>query len=123
MKAFAKNIQILISFILIVTCLSSCFLSGGDGSSVGDEHNGENGDKVLLVSIDGMRPDALLSSDYADRLREISTYSTTATTVYPSYTLPCHMSMQHGVYPESHGVFTNTYTPSLQLVDGIAETA
>ena len=77
---------------------------------------------VLLVSIDGLRPDALMQSAYADWLTSSSTYYLAATTVYPSVTLPCHMSMQHGVQPSAHGVTTNTYTPAENLTDGIAET-
>jgi predicted AlkP superfamily pyrophosphatase or phosphodiesterase len=79
--------------------------------------------KALVIVVDGMRPDALIKTENAKNLLENSKYTLNARTVTPSVTLPCHMSMQHGVYPESHGVFTNTYTPSLQLVDGIAETA
>ena len=77
--------------------------------------------KVLLISIDGMRSDALLSSKYANRLIQKATYYTDASTIYPSLTLPCHMSMLHGVGPELPGVYSNQYTPSDNLSDGIAE--
>ena len=112
MLNFRKIISLILSLTLMTYALSSCETT--------DEEPKDR--KVLLVSIDGLRSDAVISSKHIDRLKEISTYSTDVTTVYPSMTLPCHMSMQHGVDPESHGVFTNTYTPSEELVDGIAET-
>ena len=83
------------------------------------EHSGDK--KVLLVSIDGLRSDALMQSSYFSELTAEGTCYLSATTVYPSVTLPCHMSMQHGVVPSAHGVTTNSYTPSEQMPDGIAE--
>jgi hypothetical protein len=53
---------------------------------------------------------------------EISSYSLQAQTIYPSVTLPAHMSMFHGVKADIHGVTTNTYTPNANLGNGITET-
>ena len=78
--------------------------------------------KVLLISIDGLRSDAVKGAEYGKYLTENSAYSLEVTTVYPSVTLPCHTSMFHSVSPEGHGVSTNTYTPTGDLGDGIAET-
>ena len=94
----------------------------GERDNGGQNEAAKKSRKVLLVSIDGMRPDALLESKHADRLIKSSTYYTAASTVYPSVTLPCHMSMHHGVSPASHGVYDNNYTPADNLTDGIAET-
>lgn len=123
----------IIAMLLALTCLFSCTtdLSGGSG----DRNNSEEGDagegtgnsdstkkRVLLVSIDGMRSDALLASEHAEYLTSTAICYPSATTVMPSVTLPCHMSMHHGVSPEMHGVTTNEYTPSDNLALGLAET-
>lgn len=121
MLKLKKIICIVLSFALL-TCLSSCNPNKDADLTVPTDDTSTKNEKVLLISIDGLRGDIALTGKHADKLKEISTYSTSVTTVYPSVTLPCHMSMQHGVSPESHGVFTNTYTPSVELVDGIAET-
>ena len=79
--------------------------------------------KVILVSIDGMRPDGFLSckNTFCDEMMKIGSYVLDAKTVYPSVTLPCHMSMFHSVPPERHGITTNTYTPPVRPVNGIFE--
>ena len=46
---------------------------------------------VLLISVDGMRPDALKRIDVAQNLIQKSFYTMEAKTVLPSVTLPCHM--------------------------------
>ena len=80
-------------------------------------------EKVILISVDGMRPDGLLTcgNPYAEELQRISSHTLTARTVFPSVTLPCHMSLFHGVTPQRHGVMTNTFVPGAQPVDGIFE--
>ena len=72
----------------------------------------KNNGSVILISIDGMRPDAIDATEYGKYLKTISTYSLTVNTVNPSITLPCHTSMLYGVDPSVHGITTNTYTPS-----------
>jgi len=41
--------------------------------------------------------------------------------VFPSVTLPCHMSMFHSVPPERHGTTTNTYMPQMRPISGLFE--
>lgn len=77
--------------------------------------------RVLLISIDGLRADAVMNTEGGRALSERAAYSTAVTTVMPSVTLPCHMSMFHSVPPAIHGVGTNTYTPSATLGRGITE--
>lgn len=69
--------------------------------------------KVILICIDGMRPDGALQGNSAtvQELMKRGSYAMDAQTVYPSVTLPCHMSMFHSVPPTRHGVTTNTYVP------------
>ena len=77
--------------------------------------------KVVLILVDGMRPDALLScgNPYVDELLRTSAYTLKAKTVMPSVTLPCHMSLFHSVEPERHGVTTNIFTPQVRPVNGL----
>ena len=78
-------------------------------------------EKVILVLVDGMRPDAMMGcgNPFAQKLIDKSTYSLAARTVIPSVTLPCHMSLFHSVNPERHGVTTNTYVPQVRPIEGM----
>ena len=80
-------------------------------------------EKVILISIDGMRPDGFLAcgNPYVEELQRISAYTLDGQTVRPSMTMPCHQSMFHSVPPERHGIMTNTFTPFARPVDGIFE--
>lgn len=79
--------------------------------------------KVILISIDGMRPDGFLScgNPYVQEMLRRGSYTLSARTVSPSVTLPCHMSMFHSVTPERHGVTTNVYTPMVRPLNGLFE--
>lgn len=79
--------------------------------------------KVILISIDGMRPDGMqeCGNPYAKELEKICAYTYTAQSMYPSSTLPCHYSMAHSVTPQRHGILTNTYVPQVRPVKGIFE--
>jgi len=77
--------------------------------------------KVLLISVDGMRPDALKDIPQAQTLLKKASYSLQARTVVPSVTLPAHMSLFHSVDPARHGITTNLYTPQVRPVNGICE--
>ena len=79
--------------------------------------------KVFLALIDGMRPDSLTTCDHPffRELLQTSRYSMNMQTIMPSVTLPCHMSLFHGVCAERHGILTNTYVPQVRPVNGICE--
>lgn len=79
--------------------------------------------KVHLILIDGMRPDALekCANPYIKKLLAESSYTLNAKTVFPSVTLPCHMSLFHSVDPERHGITTNFYMPQVRPIMGIFE--
>lgn len=79
--------------------------------------------KVILVSIDGMRPDAFLQcgNPYVETMLSGWAHTLTARTVVPSVTLPCHTSMFYSVTPARHGITTNLYTPSVRPFDGLLE--
>lgn len=79
--------------------------------------------RVVLVLVDGMRPDAVVQADTPTmkRLMETGASTLTARTVMPSMTLPCHMSLFHSVEPGRHGITTNLYTPQVRPVPGLFE--
>ncbi|MBR4289213.1 MAG: alkaline phosphatase family protein [Oscillospiraceae bacterium] len=79
--------------------------------------------KVILISIDGMRPDGFLAcgNPFAKVMMKIGTYTLNGHTVLPSVTLPCHMSMFHSVPPERHGITTNLYSPMARPINGLFE--
>lgn len=77
--------------------------------------------KVLLILVDGMRPDAMIQNERAKKFLERSVYTLKARTVFPSMTLPCHMSLFHSVDPDRHGILSNTYVPQVRPVDGLYE--
>ena len=80
-------------------------------------------EKVILVSIDGMRPDGLqqCGNPYLQQLMREASYTFNARTVYPSITLPCHMSMFYSLPPMRHGVTSNTFVPQVHEVMGLFE--
>jgi predicted AlkP superfamily pyrophosphatase or phosphodiesterase len=66
---------------------------------------------VLIISIDGLRPDVMLLADAPNirAMMKAGAYSMYAHTVAEGYTLPAHVSMLTGVLPERHGVTWNDY--------------
>lgn len=78
--------------------------------------------KVLLILVDGMRPDALTDCEKAKKFAELSKSTMNGRTVMPSVTLPCHMSLFHSVDPLRHGTTTNTFAPQVRPINGICET-
>ena len=67
--------------------------------------------KVAIISIDGLRPDALLTVGAPNilTLADRGAYSWQAQTVMPSTTLPSHISMLSGFPPEVHGIVWDDY--------------
>lgn len=79
------------------------------------------GRRVIILSIDGLRPDAIELTPMQNllTLMETSAYSLTAQTIYPSATLPSHSSMLTGLCPQKHGVYWNDYIPINGIAHGI----
>lgn len=80
-------------------------------------------EKVVLILVDGMRPDGMLACGhpFVKELISKSTHALDAQTVYPSVTLPCHMSLFHSVDPERHGILSNDYVPQVRPVTGLVD--
>ncbi len=69
-------------------------------------------DLVVVVSIDGLRPDVITPSMKAlHRLYLQGTSAKVARTIDQSATLPSHASMVSGVDPSQHGLNFNSYKP------------
>src|SRR6185436_2414790 len=66
---------------------------------------------VVIVSIDGLRPDFYLGDFEAPALKEIGAGGAKALSVesvYPSSTYPAHATLVTGVRPAKHGIHANT---------------
>ena len=79
--------------------------------------------KVILISVDGMRPDGFLSCNnpYIRQMMDMAYYTLDGQTVMPSVTLPCHMSLFHSVPPQRHGITNNVYVPMARPLNGLFE--
>ena len=79
--------------------------------------------KVILISIDGMRPDGLQNcgNPYVRELEKNCSYTYAGQSMNPSVTFPCHFSMTHSATPQRHGLLTNTYIPQVRPIQGIFE--
>ena len=68
--------------------------------------------KVLLIGIDGVRPDVLaeVPTPNIDALAAAGWYTAEARTTTPSVSGPSWSSMLTGVWPDKHGVTNNNFT-------------
>jgi predicted AlkP superfamily pyrophosphatase or phosphodiesterase len=81
-------------------------------------------DHVLIISIDGLRPDVLLRAE-APRMHQLcheGTFTFWARSTPASITLPTHVSMLTGVTPEKHAILWNGDLPLSQPVYPTAPT-
>jgi predicted AlkP superfamily pyrophosphatase or phosphodiesterase len=76
---------------------------------------------LLLISIDGMRPDYVTSADAHGaklpnlrRFLKEGAYAEGVTGVVPTVTYPSHTTLVTGVWPAQHGIFANTTFDPLQ---------
>lgn len=81
--------------------------------------------RVLLCSLDGVRPDAILACETPtlQRLAREGASTWRARSVMPSVTLPCHTSMLRGVDVPRHGITTNTFMPLARPVPSVMDAA
>ncbi|MGC1376125.1 MAG: ectonucleotide pyrophosphatase/phosphodiesterase [Anaerolineales bacterium] len=78
---------------------------------------------IILILVDGMRPDGLLQANTSTlkRLMLTGSYSLQARTVLPSFTLPCITSLIFGVAPTRHGTLTNTFASHAWKTPGLID--
>jgi predicted AlkP superfamily pyrophosphatase or phosphodiesterase len=76
--------------------------------------------RVLLLSIDGLRPDVISLAPMKNlmNLMQTSAYTLKARTVFPSVTLISHASMLTGLCPAKHGIDWNDYLPERGYAQG-----
>ncbi len=67
--------------------------------------------RVLIISVDGLRPDLMLRArtPRMHTLLQSGSFTFWAQTAAEAYTLPCHVSMLTGVSSKIHGVTWNDY--------------
>jgi predicted AlkP superfamily pyrophosphatase or phosphodiesterase len=95
------------SLLLALACIAPCLparVAGAEAPSLR---------RVLLVSIDGLRPDVLLRADtpVLHALMRRGSFTMWAQTTAVSVTLPSHVSMLTGVPPSTHGIEWNSDLP------------
>jgi predicted AlkP superfamily pyrophosphatase or phosphodiesterase len=76
---------------------------------------------ILLILIDGMRPDGLMAAraPVMQQLVRGGASTLAARTIMPSSTLPCHSSLFYGVSPQRHGITNNTWHPIARPVPSL----
>lgn len=79
--------------------------------------------KVVLILIDGMRPDGTeaCGDDTFQMLMRAGASCFHAQTVMPSVTLPCHASLFFSVDPTRHGITDNTWHPMARPIESLAD--
>ncbi len=97
-----------ISLILLALCSALLIFSFHSASE-------ENSKYALIITIDGLRPDAITkdSAPYLTELIKNGSYSANAKTVDPPSTLPSHVSLVTGLKPKKHGTFVNEWIDSM----------
>ncbi|MDR7484412.1 MAG: alkaline phosphatase family protein [Armatimonadota bacterium] len=98
--------------LILSLVLPASALVFGPPAVVGQPGPAARAQHVLLISLDGARPDGLRAAGIGPLLEE-SSYSMTAHTTRPPVTLPSHMSMVSGVGPEKHGIRENDWRPGM----------
>src|SRR4026208_1400028 len=75
-------------------------------------------DHVLVISIDGGKPGVIAQSrmPFLKRLVAEGACTWTARTIFPSITLPSHVSMLTGVGPARHQILWNVWKPEAGVV-------
>ena len=99
-KIYADQIQNM-AFFVCALFLSGCDRSAGQAKPA-VEH-------VVIVSVDGLRPDMMLRTNtpVMKSLMRSGCYTMWARTTEVSITLPSHVSMLTGVVPERHAIWWN----------------
>ncbi len=79
----------------------------------------QEGKYALVITVDGLRPDAISKSDAPNikSLMKGGSYSLEALTVIPSRTLPAHTSLVTGLNTQRHGMELNRWAEFMGYVD------
>lgn len=95
--------------VLLLSPAAACSRDLALDPTVPQANDRSNVPHVVVVSVDGLRPDAIGAAGAAtmQQLIREGAASLTAQTVTPSITLPSHVSMFTGVTPARHGITWN----------------
>ena len=79
--------------------------------------------KVIVISVDGMRPDGIenCGNRFLLDLAQEGSSCLRASTIMPSVTLPCHSSLFFSVDAERHGITTNTWMPMVRPIPSMGD--
>ncbi|OAQ40353.1 hypothetical protein A5893_05210 [Pedobacter psychrophilus] len=81
------------------------------GSLLAIQSYAQQNKHVLLVSVDGLRPEFYLEKGWdtpnLKSLMESGIYANGINSVFPSVTYPAHTTIITGAYPDKHGIFYN----------------
>jgi hypothetical protein len=91
----------------------SCSDDDGDDQAAASPPVNRPTAKVVVISVDGLRPDAIRLAP-APAIMELAargSYTWNAQTIRPSITLPSHTSMMTGTAPSEHEILFNDYRP------------
>ena len=73
---------------------------------------GQTGKHVIMVTVDGLRPEFYLSQDWNTpnfkQLIKRGAFAEGVVSVFPAMTFPAHTTMVTGVAPATHGIFYNS---------------
>lgn len=100
------------SVLLHLGVVAAAFATGCGPRTQPDEPAADRRErKVLVIGIDGVRPDVLaeLETPNLDRLIEAGTFSDAARTTRPTMSGPAWSSLLTGVWPAKHGVTGNAF--------------
>lgn len=97
----------------VVVTLAVCL----SGAAAQDQSKQGKDRHVIIVSIDGCRPDFYLSKDFQTptlkKMAADGAHANAVTGVFPSVTYPSHSTIATGVYPDKHMVLSNTLTKEI----------
>lgn len=83
--------------------------------------NAQKTKHVVLITIDGLRPEFYLDPSWGmvnlNIMKEEGTYALGVNSVFPSLTLPAHTSIVTGVSPAKHGIYYNAPFSPTQTSD------
>ena len=100
----------MIVLLALLTLLAGCARVDVSHRAPRPKPSGRVTDHVVIISVDGLRPDAIekFGALTLQQLMREGSFAPDAQTILPSTTLPSHTSMLTGVEPSVHGITWNT---------------